>query len=98
MVEKYLDSKDFEIIENNYGVFFAYSKSDNLGQLRYIPFSGGLVINRDLSYEIESIFGLEREYVRLVIGGWVSKKINVEINALKISVFSGSMADANLSM
>jgi hypothetical protein len=44
------------------------------------------------------MFGMDREYSRLVIGDWVSKKINVDINSLEIKVFSGAMADANLSM
>ena len=98
MVEKYLDSKDFEIIDSRYGTFFAYSDSDSWAQMRYIPSANDLIINSDLAYDVESMFGMDREYSRLVIGDWVSKKINVDINALEIRVFSGAMADANLSM
>lgn len=98
IVEKYLDSKDFKIIDSRYGMFFAYSDSDSWAQLRYIPSVDALIINIELADEIESMFGLDRYDSRIVIGDWASKKINVDINDLEIRVYGGSMADANLSM
>lgn len=98
MIGKYLDFKDFKIIDSKYGIFFAYSESDSWAQMRYIDITNILIINADLSNEVEKLFGLEQEYVRIAVGNWVSEKLNVNVDPSEIKIYSGMMADANLSM
>jgi hypothetical protein len=100
MIGKYLDFKDFKIIDSKYGIFFAYSESDSWAQMRYIDPVNTLIINADIYNEVEKLFGLDQEYSRIkdTIGDWVSEKLNVNVDPSKITIYSGMMADANLSM
>lgn len=98
MIENYLDSKDFKIIDSRYGVFIADYESDKWAQMRYLPASKILLINGDLSLELEKLFGIEPEHVRILLTKWVSEKLNVDINPSDTKTYHGTMADANLSM
>lgn len=98
MVKRYLDSKDFKIIDSRYGIFFADSESDSWARMRYIPKANILIINGELSLELEKLFGMEPEYVRNVVSDWVSEKLNVYVDQWETKTYHGTMADVNLSM
>lgn len=93
MIGNFLDSKELQIIKNNYGVFFVYGPDDMMGQIRVIPISHKLLINRELSNEVEGLFGLDEYDSQLPISDWVSEKLNIEIEPWDIKTVGGYTAD-----
>ena len=83
MVFKYLDSRNFILIDNNAvgiaSIYFANSEDDELAQIRYDEDYALCYINMDLNKEVSSIFSLGRESSQEVIAKWVEKTLETKV-------------------
>jgi len=74
-----LDLKNFIQIEKDTNIYFLDSEDDEYAQIRYDKSDGWCYINYDLIKEISSLFSLEDDDSKEVIGEWVENTLQVEV-------------------
>lgn len=96
VIFRYLDNQNFVKIKKDKEICFLYSPDDLWAVMKYIR--GKLIINDDLTREIESFFSVDQDDAEILIRDWVSKEIGKDINIWDVKSLTGMIADVNLSM
>lgn len=96
MVFKYLDNQKFIKVKKDKEICFLYSPDDLWAVMKYMR--GKLIINKDLTREIESFFSIDEDDAEILIRDWVSKEIGINIDVWDIKSLSGLFGDTYLSM
>lgn len=96
MVFKYLDNQKFIKVKKDKEICFLYSPDDLWAVMKYMR--GILIINKDLTTEIESFFSIDEDDSKILLRDWVSKEINKDIDIWEVKTLGGMIADVNLSM
>lgn len=96
IVFKYLDKQNFIKVNKNKEICFLYSPDDLWAIMKYMR--GKLIINKDLTNEIESFFSLDEDDTEILIRDWVSKEIGINIDIWDVKSLSGLFGYTYLSM
>ena len=93
MIFKYLDSKDFVIINSNHDMFFTNSEDSNESKLTYDKSVKSCYVSRELIKEISDFFNLKAQDTMKVIGEWITHTQQVEVNNVfpAMGLFIGKM-------
>lgn len=96
MVFKYLDNQKFIKVKKDKEICFLYSPDDLWAVMKYLR--GKLIINKDLTTEIESFFSIDEDDAEILIRDWVSKEIGINIDIWDVKSLTGLFGDTYLSM
>jgi len=96
MVFKYLDNQNFLKVKKDKEICFLYSPDDLLAVMKYMR--GKLIINKDLTTEIESFFSIDEDDAEILIRDWVSKETGRNIDVWDIKSVGGLFGNTYLSM
>ena len=96
VIFRYLDNQNFVKIKKDREICFLYSPDDLWAVMKYIR--GKLIINDNLTREIESFFSVDQYDAEILIIDWVSKEIGKDIDIWGVKSLTGMIADVNLSM
>lgn len=96
IVFRYLDNQNFLKVKKDKEICFLYSPDDLWAIMKYMR--GKLIINKDLTTEIESFFSIDEDEAEILIRDWVSKQIGINIDVWDIKSLSGLFGDTYLSM
>lgn len=96
MVFKYLDNQKFIKVKKDKEICFLYSPDDLWAVMKYMR--GKLIINKDLTTEIESFFSIDEDDAEILIRDWVSKEIGINIDIWDVKSLTGLFGDTYLSM
>ena len=96
MVFKYLDNQNFLKVKKDKEICFLYSPDDLWAVMKYMR--GKLIINENLTREIQSFFSIDEDDAEILIRDWVSKETGINIDVWDIKSLGGLFGDTYLSM
>ena len=85
IVFKYLDKQDFIKIEKRNYIYFVNSKDDEYAQISINKNFGFCYVSPELTVNIEAIFSMKRRDSLNIIGKWVERALQVEIEDILTS-------------
>jgi len=96
VILRYLDNQNFIKVKKDEEICFLYSPDDLWAVMKYMR--NKLIINKDLTTEIESFFSIDEDDAEISIKDWVSKEIGKNIDIWDVKSLSGLFGDTYLSM
>ena len=96
IIFRYLDNQNFVKIKKDKEICFLYSPDDLWAVMKYIR--GKLIINENLTREIQSFFSIDEDDAEILIRDWVSKETGINIDVWDIKSLGGLFGDTYLSM
>ena len=96
IIFRYLDNQKFVKIKKDKEICFLYSPDDLWAVMKYIR--GKLIINENLTREIQSFFSIDEDDAEILIRDWVSKETGINIDVWDIKSLGGLFGDTYLSM
>lgn len=96
IIFRYLDNQKFVKIKKNKEICFLYSPDDLWAVMKYMR--GKLIINENLTREIQSFFSIGEDDAEILIRDWVSKETGINIDVWDIKSLGGLFGDTYLSM
>ena len=91
-----LDNQNFVKIKKDKEICFLYSPDDLWAVMKYMR--GKLIINENLTREIQSFFSIDEDDAEILIRDWVSKETGINIDVWDIKSLGGLFGDTYLSM
>ena len=79
MILRYLDDKQFNVVEGSDSLYFYNNLSDKYSMLRYDMADGWLFISSSLSEELRNFFHLSVEDVEFKVAKWFRDKYNIPV-------------------
>lgn len=96
IIFRYLDNQKFVKIKKDKEICFLYSPDDLWAVMKYMR--GKLIINENLTREIQSFFSIDEDGAEILIRDWVSKETGINIDVWDIKSLGGLFGDTYLSM
>ena len=96
IIFRYLDNQKFVKIKKDKEICFLYSPDDLWAVMKYMR--GKLIINENLTREIQSFFSIDEDDAEILIRDWVSKETGINIDVWDIKSLGGLFGDTYLSM
>ena len=96
IIFRYLDKQKFVKIKKDKEICFLYSPDDLWAVMKYMR--GKLIINENLTREIQSFFSIDEDDAEILIRDWVSKETGINIDVWDIKSLGGLFGDTYLSM
>ena len=96
IIFRYLDNQNFVKIKKDKEICFLYSPDDLWAVMKYMR--GKLIINENLTREIQSFFSIDEDDAEILIRDWVSKETGINIDVWDIKSLGGLFGDTYLSM
>ena len=96
IIFRYLDNQNYVKIKKDKEISFLYSPDDLWAVMKYIR--GKLIINENLTREIQSFFSIDEDDAEILIRDWVSKETGINIDVWDIKSLGGLFGDTYLSM
>ena len=96
IIFRYLDNQNFVKIKKDKEICFLYSPDDLWAVMRYMR--GKVIINENLTREIQSFFSIDEDDAEILIRDWVSKETGINIDVWDIKSLGGLFGDTYLSM